>query len=337
MTVQITIIGLGQIGASFGLALQTKQDLLKRVGHDKDTGVARQAEKIKAVDRVEVNLHKAARDADLVLLCLPAAHIRETMQLIAEDLKEGAVVMDTAPVKAAASAWAAELLPAGRYYIGLTPVLNPAYLHASESGLEAAHADLFQNGLMAIVTPHQTESAAIKLAADLTRLVGAKPLFADPLEIDGLMSATHLLPQLMAAALVNATTDQPGWCEGRKIAGRAYAEASAPVAHLLNEPASLGAAAVLNRDNLLRLLDGAMDSLRSLREDIEAKDETALSESLKRAREGRLIWWAERQTGEWGDGSAEAALPETPGAFSRLFGIGRSSSPPKNPKDGSKK
>ncbi len=330
MTIQITIIGLGQIGASFGLALQTKQELLKRVGHDKELGIARQAEKIKAIDRVEANLHKAVREADLVLLCLPVGQLHETMQMIAEDLKEGAVVMDTGSAKEVVSGWAAELFPAGRYYIGLTPILNSAYLHATESGIEAARPDLFQGGLMSIVAPHQAESAAIKLAADLTRLVGANPLFADPVEMDGLMSATHLLPQLMAAALLNATIDQPGWREGRKVAGRAYAEASAPIAHLANEPESLGAASILNRENLLRLLDSAIASLEAMRDDIDAKDETALNERLKRAREGREVWWTERQTGSWGDGVADVAIPETPGVLGRMFGIG------KNPKTRSK-
>ncbi len=330
MTIQITIIGLGQIGASFGLALQSRQEQLKRVGHDKEISIARQAEKLKAIDRVEVNLHRAVREADLVLLCLPVGQIHETMQMIAEDLKEGAVVMDTAPAKEMASAWAAELFPAGRYYIGLTPVLNPSYLHATESGIEAAHEDLFQGGLMAIVAPHQSESAAIKLAADLTHLVGAKPLFADPAEIDGLMSATHLLPQLLAAALLNLTIDQPGWREGKKVAGRAYAEASAPIAHLANDPESLGASSILNRENLLRLLDGVIASLVDMRGDIDAKDEKSLNERLKRAREGREIWWAERQTGNWGDGAAEVGIPETPGVFGRMFGIG------KNPKTKSK-
>ena len=323
MTIQITIIGLGQIGASFGLALQSREDQMKRVGHDKELSIARQAEKIKAIDRVEANLHKAVRDADLVLLCLPVGQLHETMRMIAEDLKEGAVVMDTGPAKEMAAAWAVELFPAGRYYIGLTPVLNPSYLHASESGIEAARSDLFQGGVMAIVAPQQTESAAIKLAADLTRLVGANPLFADPVEMDGLMSATHLLPQLMAAALLNATIDQPGWREARKVAGRAYAEASAPIAHLANEPESLGADSILNRENLLRLLDSATVSLEAMRGDIEAGDETALNESLKRARAGREIWWAERQTGSWGDGAAEVAIPETPGVFGRMFGIGK--------------
>ncbi len=157
MTIQITIIGLGQIGASFGLALQSQQEQLKRVGHDKELSIARQAEKMKAVDRVEGNIHKAVRDADLVLLCLPVGQLQETMQLIAEDLKEGAVVMDTGPAKEMASAWAAELSRLARYYIGLTPVINPGYLHTTETGIDAARPDLFQGGTMAIVTPHQTE------------------------------------------------------------------------------------------------------------------------------------------------------------------------------------
>ena len=76
-----------------------------------------------------------------------------------------------------------------------------------------------KKGLIGIVSPPQTDSGAIKLAADLTRLVGADPLFADPVEVDGLMSATHLLPQLLAAALLNATIDQPGWREAQKLAG----------------------------------------------------------------------------------------------------------------------
>ena len=56
MTVQITIIGMGQIGTSLGLALSGKEDLLRRVGHDRDLSKARRAEKMGALDRVEINL-----------------------------------------------------------------------------------------------------------------------------------------------------------------------------------------------------------------------------------------------------------------------------------------
>ena len=44
MTKQITIIGLGQIGASVGLALEQYKSSLKRVGHDRKPDVAKSAQ-----------------------------------------------------------------------------------------------------------------------------------------------------------------------------------------------------------------------------------------------------------------------------------------------------
>jgi prephenate dehydrogenase len=263
------------------------------------------------------------READLVLLALPIDQIRDTLAVIGEDLKEGAVVMDTGPVKEVVAAWAAEILPPERYYVGLTPVINPVYLHEVGSGVNAAHPDLFRNGLLSIVAPPRTPSEAIKLAADLTRLVGAMPLFADPLEMDGLMAATHTLPQLMAAALLDATVDQPGWREGRKVAGRSYAEVTSSITHP-TEPATLRAAALFGGENVLRVLDSLIASLQSIRADIQAQDAKALDERLGRARRGREEWLKQRMAANW----LEEELPpaETPTAsewFGRLLGLRR--------------
>jgi prephenate dehydrogenase len=320
MAVQIAIIGLGQIGASFGLALSERKELVQRIGHDKDTKVARQAEKIGALDRVETNLVKAVRDAELVLLCIPMDQIRETLVIIAPELKEGAVVMETGLAKEVVENWMKELLPAGRFYVGLTPVLNPAYLHDLDTGVEASHGDLFKGGLMGIVALPQTDSGAIKLAADLTRLVGSNPLFADPVEVDGLMSATQLLPLFLAAALLNTTSDQPGWWEGRKLAGRAYAEASAPIVQI-SDTAALCSAAVHNRENLVRLLDSLIASLQIYRSDIDEKNTAQLQDRLERARQARLKWWFERQVGDYpNERASNVEVPEVPGTFRRLFG-----------------
>lgn len=323
MGVQLSIIGLGQIGVSIGLALKEKKDLLQRVGHDIDYDIARQAEKLGAIDRADGNLFHTVKDADLVVLSLPLDQMRSTLQTIAPALKENCVVLDTGPVKEAVSAWAAQLLPRGRHYVGLTPTLNPAYLHDVDQGLKAARPDLFQGGLMAIVAPAQADSAAIKLAADLTRLLGAMPLFADPLEVDGLMAATHLLPQLMAAGLLNATIDQPGWREGRRFAGRAYAESSAPVM-LHGDSHSLATTTLLNRENTLRVLDSAIAALTAIRNDIDKQDEDSLDERLSRARTGREMWWKGRQSSEWIQDEARGVeVPNMPGMFSRLLGMGK--------------
>jgi prephenate dehydrogenase len=323
MAVQVTIIGLGQIGTSIGLALAEHKGILHRVGHDRDLGIARRAEKMGALDKVMINLQAAVREADLVILSLPIDQIQETLSVIREDLKENAVVMDTGPVKEVVASWAKELLPEGRYYVGLTPVLNPVYLHDLDSGLNAAHPDLFRDGMVAIVSPPRVPSEAIKLAADLTRLLGAKPMFVDPLEIDGLMASTHILPQLIAAALLNTTVDQPGWREGRKVAGRAYAEVTSPIAQLTDHR-SLRSAALLNRENVLRVMDGLIAALQVIRGDIQGEAEEALDERLGRARRGREEWWKQRLTSEWV--GEEPPASETPSAsewFGRLLGLGK--------------
>jgi hypothetical protein len=153
-----------------------------------------------------------------VLLSLPIDQIRDTLSIIVQDLREGVVIMDTAPVKQVIAGWIAELLPPERYYVGLTPILNPIYLHSQERGIQAARGDLFRDGLMAIVTPQHVPAEAIKLAADLTRLIGATPCL--PIRwrwmADGL---THIVPQLLAAALLDTTVDRPGWNEGAKWPG----------------------------------------------------------------------------------------------------------------------
>ena len=73
----------------------------------------------------------------------------------------------------------------------------------------------------------------------------------------------------MAAALLNATIDQPGWREGRKFAGRAYAEATAPIM-----PWAMSTAwqptALLNRENACAVSDSAIAALSAIRSDIDA-------------------------------------------------------------------
>jgi prephenate dehydrogenase len=271
---------------------------VQRVGHDLNTAVARDAHKKGALDQVKLNVPSAVRQADIVLLSLPINEMRAMLELIALDLKEGAVVMDTTPVKGAVGDWVKELLPEGRFYVGLVPVLNPAYLHATEVGGEAARADLFHNGLMVISPPPGTPGEAIRLASDLTRLVGASPLFTDSAEADGLMAATHILPQLAAAALLSATVDQPGWREGRKLAGRAYAAATAPLVYQ-DEINAIRDAALLNRANVVRVLDGMIASLQGLRKGIAEGHSDDLTGRLERARKGRESWWKQRLAADW--------------------------------------
>lgn len=298
MSVQITIIGLGQIGTSIGLALRERNVNVRRVGHDKNPQVARESERAGAIDDVKYNLPAAVRDAQIVILALPLTEMRETLKVIAEDLREGSLVLDTAPAKATVASWVQELLPAGRYYIGLTPAINPEYLHSTEFGVKAARTDLFERGVMVVNAPPGTPGNVFNLTMELVSLLGSKPLVMDTAEADGIFSAMHILPQLAAAALLGATVDRPGWQEARKLAGRPYASVTAGVAYN-DDVLSLGESALSNRENMVRLLNTYISSLVSLRDEIETNQREAVMERLEEAARGRIRWFDERIEADW--------------------------------------
>jgi prephenate dehydrogenase len=318
MPVQITIIGLGQIGASMGLALAAHKNSILRVGHDKKPEVEREALQKGVADKMEHNLPTAVRDAKLVVLSIPLSQVRETLEFIAPDLKEGTVVLDTSPVKADVQKWAKEILPRGCYYVGLAPALNPEFLHDFEIGLTAARPDLFSRGLFLIDAPSNAPEEAVILAMDFVRLLGAEPVLADMVESDGLMSAVHLLPQLVAASLLNATIDQPGWQDARKMAGRPYATVTSALAHQ-DEIDSLRLSALQNRASVIHALDMTIAALRGLRDDIEKENNDGVALRLESALQGRKRWLGERLAAEWRN-SDQSEMPEIPSFSERLFG-----------------
>jgi prephenate dehydrogenase len=324
MAAKLTIIGLGQVGASIGLALAARKDLVTCTGHDKEYSVAQKAQKLGAVEKVNANLPSSVSDADIVILALPLNAIGPTLESIRQDLKDGVVVMDTAPVKAPVAKWVKQYLPEGRHYVGLVPALNSAYLFDTSVGLDAARADLFAKSVMGVVALPETSSDAIKLASDLCRLLSAEPFFIDMLESDSLMAKTHLLPQLASAALVHMTVDQPGWIEGRKMAGRAYTEGSAAFMHQ-DQLGALIEAALADKDNTLRALDDFTTTLRSLREAIANDNRQGLTDALDRAYEGRMRWWDMRLKGDWYE--IEVGKPKAgdvgPGSFFRRMLVGK--------------
>lgn len=297
MTVNITIIGLGRIGASIGLALAAHKDQVTVTGHDKTPTVAQAAKKLGAVDKVAFNLPASIEEADVVVLSLPLDQIYNTLKIIAQDIREDAVVFDTAPVKSAAATWVKELLPPGRHYVGLIPAINPQYLEESARGVDSARADLFQHSLVAVTAPPGTAEAAMKLASDFVTLLGASPFYADLAEVDGILACAHLLPQLTAAALMESALNQPGWSDIRKLAGPAFAAGTSLLA--AEEPGALAEAANQNQQNIVRVLDEAIATLSGLREEIATGKKTGLEKKLQLARKGREKWQAERAKDDW--------------------------------------
>ncbi len=298
MTVQITIIGLGQIGASLGLAFGAHKDKVATVGHDKDFGIERLAQKNGVVDKTNHNLPSSVENANVVILAIPVHQVRDTLRYIARDLKKGTVVVDTTPVKAEVSKWAQEILPEGVHYVGLVPAIGPDFLHETGTGLDSARADLFSRSIFLLSAPQGIPSDALNLVSGLVGLTGGTVMITDFVESDGLMSSAQLLPQLVSASLLNATISQPGWQEVRKVASRAYYSATSAFTGQ-DDADALHMFVFHNRENVLRKLDAMITALVELRYDIEDANEKALRDRLKKAQEGRQDWLKERSAASW--------------------------------------
>jgi prephenate dehydrogenase len=316
MPVKITIIGLGQIGASIGLALAAHKDRVVTVGHDKDYSVEQRAKKLGAVDETSHNLPNSVENADLVILALPVNEIRETLGHIAQDLRKDAVVVETSPVKAEVAKWAKDILPATAHYVGVVPAIGPAHLDVTASGLDSAKADLFEKGVFLVSAPSGTPGEAVKLVTDLVHLLGSTSVLTDVTESDGLLAASYLLPRLASAALLNGTMSQPGWNDAKKSASRGYFAATSA---LLDE--SMEGLAMLtehNQANVIHSLNVLMNALLDLRDDLENEDHAALVKHLQSAKKGRENWLIEREKADW------SKIPnqeiEKPSFMESLFG-----------------
>jgi prephenate dehydrogenase len=231
-------------------------------------------------------------------LALPVDQIQDTLKYISEDLKPGAVVINTSPIRAGVSDWVKTFIPAERHFVSMMPAINPIYLAEKSEDLDTPHADLFKNGEMILATGIDTHPDAVKLAADLATLLGSNLYFVDPLEADGISAKVELLPKLVAAALLNTTIGQPGWKDAQRFTSKAFHRSTAPI-ELLDENKQLGETAILNHENMTVALDQMILNLREIRALIAEKDQKSLTEYLKKGKDGRENWVEHRKTGDW--------------------------------------
>lgn len=276
---RITIIGLGLIGGSLGLALKAAGlDDVGLVGHDASRGVANAARKRGAIDRAEHNLPRAVQGAALVIVATPVLALREVFEQIAPDLAEGAIVTDTGSTKQRVMEWAAELLPAHVSFIGGHPMAGK-----EEQGIDNADADLFRERAYAVCPAVDAHEDAVRAVVGLVRLVGAEPLFLEPKEHDQYAAAVSHLPLLMSTALFTLARSSPGWEDLAPLASSGFRD----LTRLASGDPQMGHDIfITNREAAIHWLDRISEELRRYRDLLES-DTEGLLETLVRAKMDR--------------------------------------------------
>lgn len=314
----ITIIGTGLIGTSIGMAIQVArgQEIMV-LGHDKDMAQARLAQRMGGVHKVERNLRAAAAQADMIIIAIPAGEVRETLALIANDVKSGCVITDTTSVKAPVIAWADEYLSDEVSFVGGDPVL-----FGDEAGIESARADLLKGALYAITPSAKATSESVKLVTDLVAMVGATPHFIDPHEHDGLIGGTEHLADVLAVVLLHTLSSSGGWRDMRRMAGATFDRVTCFSQAEADEYSNR---ALLNKENLLRWIDDFQHQMDDFRRLVAAENDLAISDYYAQEMQARLVWLQDRAAGEWGNMPEKVELPTSGEYFSQMLfgGLGR--------------
>jgi prephenate dehydrogenase len=251
-----TIIGLGRIGTSLGMAIRSKGED-RVIGYDADNDAQSLAQRMGAVDETEWNIDKAVSDADVVIAATPAGALYDVFDGIARFLKDGAVVTDTSPAKRAVMEWAQELLPSNVGYVGGNPRTGAAIKEQKE-----ASGYIFHNAKWAVVAPPTAGRQSIEAVTELIEKIGAKPVFMDAHEHDSFSAATSGLPAVVAAAVMNAVSTSPSWAEISRFVGADFDHITTPAS---GDPASSQSAAATNADMLAHWIDQLIERFQTIR------------------------------------------------------------------------
>src|SRR4051812_24913104 len=101
MTIRrVSILGVGLLGGSIGLALKRASSDARIVGYGHRASTLDAALKLGAIDEATSDPALAVRDADLVILCTPVGLISKLLKDVAPALKNDAIVTDVGSTKA---------------------------------------------------------------------------------------------------------------------------------------------------------------------------------------------------------------------------------------------
>ncbi len=194
---KITIIGVGLIGGSFGLALKQKKPNFKIVGIDKQK-IIEKAVARGAIDEGTGNLEEGIKEADIVIMATPVKTILNILTQINPFIKKGCIVTDTGSTKKQVVERANKVLLKDAFFIGGHPMAG-----SEEYGIESADSHLFQDKIYILTPTKKSNLISIEKISSLIKMIGSKRLILDPLEHDRIVGAVSHLPQIMAVSLMN--------------------------------------------------------------------------------------------------------------------------------------
>jgi len=272
----ITIIGVGLLGGSVGLAAKACAPAVRVVGVGRRSESLDAARRVGAIDEGSLDAVAAVAEADLVVLATPVGAFEGHLQAVAGALRAGAVVTDVGSTKAQVVRCAQRLL-AGRRRDGVAFVGSHPMAGSQFRGPEHARADLFQDATCILTPTAACRPEAVRAVEDFWRALGMNTVRMTPAAHDRAVARISHLPQAVSTLLMGLPTDAQlrvaagGFASMTRLAG--------------SDPEMWRDIFATNRNEILAALRGFQGRLDGLVRLLESGDDKAIERLLVKARD----------------------------------------------------
>jgi prephenate dehydrogenase len=280
---QITLVGVGLLGGSLGLAVRKRRLASRVIGFVRRPASVGDCEQAGACDKAELNLDAAVRGSDFIILCTPLAQMRDLADRMLPAIKREAVITDVGSVKGSV---VSELEPlfarAGAHFVGSHPMAG-----AEKTGVGAANAELFQKAVCAVTPTGATNADALQRVEDFWRSVGALPIRMSAELHDDLVSRSSHLPHVVAAELANYVLSPVHPKEQAMLCANGFRDTTRIAS---GSPEMWRDICLANRVNLARVLGVFIEDLQEFQIALNNGDTKAVEEFFSQAKERRDKW-----------------------------------------------
>jgi prephenate dehydrogenase len=282
---KITIIGVGLLGGSIGLAARKKRVAKEIAGFVRSKKNISDCEKVGATDFATTDLLATVSNSDLVILCTPLAQMLPLAKQLLPALKRGAIVTDVGSVKSEIVRELENLIQkSGAHFIGGHPMAG-----AEKTGVAAARENLFKNAVCVLTPTRKTNSAALKKLEQFWKLLGARVLKMDAAQHDLFVSRSSHLPHVVAATLANLVLNPASPKTQAQLCATGFRDTTRIAS---GSPEMWRDIALANRKNLSRSLDAFVAELKKFQAVLKSGDAKAVEKLFATAKQRRNNWCA---------------------------------------------
>src|SRR5947209_11180475 len=187
----LTIVGVGLIGGSIGLAAKRRGVAERILGAGRQQTSLDRALAAGAIDEGILNAAAAVHAADLAVFCTPVDRIAGQVTSTAAGCRPGTLLTDAGSTKAQIVRDVEGRLPASVHFVGSHPLAG-----SEKRGPEFADTDLFQDRLTIVTQTPRTDPEALERTAAFWQSLGARVKIMDPTAHDEALAVTSHLPPL---------------------------------------------------------------------------------------------------------------------------------------------